>query len=84
MDQERNNTSLPLGKLYKITDAAVVGFFTVFGEKATGYFAGFAMIAHALAAQPAFGTTIRACAIFKILFFQAIHGDLHLKNPSMF
>jgi hypothetical protein len=72
---------LPLGKLYEITDAAVVGFFAVLGKEATRYLACLAMISHALAAQTALGTTIRAGAIFKILFFQAIHVQLPIVIP---
>jgi hypothetical protein len=68
-----NNTSLALGKLYKIADAAVVGFFAVLGKEATRYLSGLAVITHALAAQPALGTTISAGAILEILFFHAIH-----------
>jgi hypothetical protein len=60
-------------KLYKIPDAAVVGFLAVLGKEATRYLSGLAMISHALAAHPALGTTVRACAVFEIFFFHAIH-----------
>jgi hypothetical protein len=65
--------SLPLAKLYEIADAAVVSSFAVLGKEATRYFPGLTMIAHAFAAQPALGTTIRAGAIFEIFFFHAFH-----------
>jgi hypothetical protein len=67
---------LPLGKPYKIPDAAVVCFLSVLGKEAARYLAGFAMITHALAAQPALGTTIRAGAIFDVFFFHAFHDSL--------
>ena len=71
--KNENITPLPLGKPYEIADAAVISFFAVLGEEATRYFARFAMIAHAFAAQSALGTTICAGAVFEVLIFQAIH-----------
>jgi hypothetical protein len=71
--KNENVASLPLTKLYEIADAAVVGFFTVLWKEATRYFPCLAMISHALAAKPALGTTVRAGAIFEIIFFHTFH-----------
>jgi hypothetical protein len=72
---------LPFGKLYEIADAAVVSFFAGLGKEAARYLACLTMITHALAAQPALGTTIRAGAISDVFFFQTIHGDLPIFIP---
>jgi hypothetical protein len=67
---------LPLGKPYKITDAAVVCFLSVLGKETARYLSRLAVITHTLAAQPALGTTIRAGAILDVFFFHAFHGKL--------
>jgi hypothetical protein len=58
-----------LTKLHKIPHAAVVSFFAGLWEEAAGDFSCIAMIAHALAAEASFGTTVCAGAGFEICFF---------------
>jgi hypothetical protein len=55
---------LLLAEFDEIRNASVVGFFAGFCEETAGNFSGVAMISHAFAAKPAFGTTVGAGAIF--------------------